>query len=650
VTTVKPRSRRGLRAGALVAAVALTALASPAFAAQGSIDHVQNVKGKVQVLYSLPDGAAAPDLSTLKMTLDGKPLKSSAALASNATNAVRRTAILAVDVSDSMNNNGKFTAAKQAAQLFLNSAPKDLYVGIVTFAGKVSVVQQPSLDRTQSQNLINGLKLSYGTYLYDGLQQAVRTAGTDGLRDIIVLSDGRDTSKTPRATALAAVKKAQVKVDVVALNQSAQDKALLTPLSDAGGGSVISANDPKAVAGVFEAEARSLAKQIQVTASVPPGHTEGSLAVSVDAGGTSYTDSAFVSLTSSSSPAVGSPSAPTNTNLKVAPKSFEVTPNMMLGGVAAMGVGVLVIVIGVVAGVGKPKRTLEDQIDAYTSAGRGKRVAASSSASSQSMRAQVVDIADKALKSSSSFEARLNNRLEAAAVALKPPEWLLLHGGIAVGAAVVVFALSGGSIALAMLGLVAGVFLPWMFLGMKRSRRLKAFNSQLAGCLQLMAGSLKAGLSLAQALDTVVREGQEPLSGEFRRALVETRLGVPIEDALESIGERMESADFGWTVMAIRIQREVGGNLAELLLSVAATLRERDYLRRQVKALSAEGRFSAYILLALPPGVMAYMMTVNPKYLSPLIHTPMGFVMIGVMVTLMALGFFMMKKMIKVEV
>ncbi len=112
----------------------------------------------------------------------------------------------------------------------------------------------------------------------------------------------------------------------------------------------------------------------------------------------------------------------------------------------------------------------------------------------------------------------------------------------------------------------------------------------------------------------------------------------------------MESDDFEWTVMAIRIQREVGGNLSELLLNVAGTLRERDYLRRQVKALSAEGRFSAYILLAMPPGVILYMMVVNPTYLSPLIHTPMGFFLLGVMLGLMALGTFMMKKMIKVEV
>jgi tight adherence protein B len=304
----------------------------------------------------------------------------------------------------------------------------------------------------------------------------------------------------------------------------------------------------------------------------------------------------------------------------------------------------------VLGGLGRKKETVESRIDAYTTAGRGQRSTSAAGMPAPSMTAQVVDIADKALKSSSGFEAKLHDRLEAAAVALKPPEWLLLHGAIAVGSAAVVFAITGGSIALGAVGLVAGLFLPWMFLGFKRSRRLKAFNSQLAGCLQLMAGSLKAGLSLAQALDTVVREGHEPLSGEFRRALVETRLGVPIEDALESIGMRMESGDFEWTVMAIRIQREVGGNLAELLLNVAGTLRERDYLRRQVKALSAEGRFSAYILLALPPAIIAYMMLVNPTYLSPLIHTPQGFVLLGGMVLLMGIGSLMMKKMIKVEV
>ena len=137
-----------------------------------------------------------------------------------------------------------------------------------------------------------------------------------------------------------------------------------------------------------------------------------------------------------------------------------------------------------------------------------------------------------------------------------------------------------------------GYLLPKLWLRRKEKKRLKAFNQGLADTLQLMAGSLSAGLSLAQSVDTVVREGQEPIAGEFKRVLIETRLGVPLEDALDGIAERMGSKDFGWVVMAIRIQREVGGNLSELLTNVAATLRERDYLRRQVQTMSAEGKLS----------------------------------------------------------
>jgi tight adherence protein B len=184
----------------------------------------------------------------------------------------------------------------------------------------------------------------------------------------------------------------------------------------------------------------------------------------------------------------------------------------------------------------------------------------------------------------------------------------------------------------------------------RHSRRLSAFNSQLAETLGLMAGGLQAGLSLPQAVDSVVREGNEPMAGELRRALVEQRLGVDITDALEGVGERMKSEDFSWIVMAIRIQREVGGNLAEILHTVADTLRERDYLRRQVRALSAEGRLSGYILTALPPGLFAYMLFANPDYVEVLYTTFVGWVLIGAAGFLLALGGFAMSKVAKVEV
>ena len=157
-------------------------------------------------------------------------------------------------------------------------------------------------------------------------------------------------------------------------------------------------------------------------------------------------------------------------------------------------------------------------------------------------------------------------------------------------------------------------------------------------------------MSLAQSLDSVVAEGNEPIAGEFKRVLIESRLGVPLEAALEGIATRIESKDFAWVVMAIRIQREVGGNLAELLTTVAATLRERDYLRRQVQSLSAEGRLSAYILVALPIGMIIYMMSFRRSYIMPLFTEPLGLILSFGALVLLSFGWFMMSRIVKVEV
>jgi tight adherence protein B len=165
-----------------------------------------------------------------------------------------------------------------------------------------------------------------------------------------------------------------------------------------------------------------------------------------------------------------------------------------------------------------------------------------------------------------------------------------------------------------------------------------------------MAGGLQAGLSLPQAVDTVVREGHEPMAGELRRALVEQRLGVDITDSLAMVGERMDSEDFGWVVMAIRIQREVGGNLAEILHTVSDTLREREYLRRQIRALSAEGRLSGYILTALPILVFAFMVKSNREYVEVLWTTGLGYVMLAAAIALLSIGAWAMAKLATVEV
>jgi tight adherence protein B len=292
-------------------------------------------------------------------------------------------------------------------------------------------------------------------------------------------------------------------------------------------------------------------------------------------------------------------------------------------------------------------------IEAYTRAGARKRAEADREAelqaSSGSMN-KAVAVAESVLEGRQGFEVALAERLDGAGLALKPAEWLLAHAGITVLSGLVGLLLSGGGILLTLVALLLGAVGPWAFLVVRRTRRLRAFGASLAETLQLMAGSLSAGLSLAQSLDTVVREGSDPIAGEFRRALVEARLGVEVEESLAGVAERMESVDFEWVVMAIRIQRDVGGNLSELLTKVAETIREREYLVRQVKALSAEGRLSVWILGGLPPVFTTYLAVANPDYLAPMFSSLPGLVLMVLMVVLLVGGTFWMKKVTKVDV
>ena len=141
-----------------------------------------------------------------------------------------------------------------------------------------------------------------------------------------------------------------------------------------------------------------------------------------------------------------------------------------------------------------------------------------------------------------------------------------------------------------------------------------------------------------------------PISSEFNRALVETRLGVPLEDALDGVATRMNSADFRWVVMALRIQRDVGGNLAEVLSTVSTTMRERARLNRQIQVLSAEGRLSAWILGGLPLAFIVYLLLVRPEYLEPLYTTRLGVAMLVLSGVLLVVGGLWMRRVVKVEV
>lgn len=182
------------------------------------------------------------------------------------------------------------------------------------------------------------------------------------------------------------------------------------------------------------------------------------------------------------------------------------------------------------------------------------------------------------------------------------------------------------------------------------NKRIRAFESELPGALKMLAGSLSAGLSFLQALSSYSEDGKEQSAREFRRALAEIQLGVPVERALESVASRMQSEDLRWAVSAFAIQREVGGSLATILNSAAETIESRFELRREVRTLSAEGRISSYILMALPIGIFLFLTLVRPEYVSFFITETIGNVLIGVIFLGLIAAWFWLQSLVRISI
>ncbi|MCO4253298.1 type II secretion system F family protein [Pseudarthrobacter raffinosi] len=257
-----------------------------------------------------------------------------------------------------------------------------------------------------------------------------------------------------------------------------------------------------------------------------------------------------------------------------------------------------------------------------------------------------VRIFDKALDGGS---LRLFSRdaLENAGVRMTQAEFLVLVGaGAVVGALVGLIVL--GPI-LAILLFAAAPFIGHVVLNFRAGKRRNRFDQQLGDTLQLLAGGLRAGHSILRAIDAAAEESQAPTSEEMRRVITETSLGRDLLASLTDTAERMKNEDFVWVAQAIQINREVGGNLAEVLDQVNETIRERSEIKGHIKALAAEGKFSAYILIAMPFGIVVMLMGVNPGYMNSMFTHPLGWGMIGLSVILMTIGSLWMRKIIDLK-
>jgi tight adherence protein B len=661
MTSVAGRGRTWRRVLALGAPVLVLGLPAPMAAAAepvpASLSDVRAKDAGVSTTLVLrSDKEVTVDPASIKVTLGGRP---ATVTVTPATQQPRST-MLVIDTSGSMGASGMGTV-RSAVRNYLAAVPDDVKVGVVSFASTSGVDVAPTTNRAKVQHEVAGYVSKGETALYSAVQDAVKALGTKGERSIVLLSDGGDTvaeieggaarAAAQKKAALNSLSKAKVRAEVVAFKSPESNNDVLQQFAKVGGGSVANAADRAAVSRAFTAAARTLESQAVLDVKRPAGVTGSQeVVVTGTAGGSPFEarstidlgDIAPVVATSDDEIVVAGPVPADST------KFTALSPILLIPAIGVLMVGLFLLSVAFMGPVFRSKRS--ERVSAIEAYGLGRAApAAKNQASPSALGEQIVHMGERVMSGREST-TRTMQLMDRADLPWRAGEWLVLRLVAVVVCVAAGMLLFSGSVIGPVLGLVVGFALPPLGLRFLAKRRARKFEGQLPDVLMLVATSLSSGFSLLQALDSVARDAPEPAMKEFSRALAEARIGADISDALDHMGERMNSVNMRWATMAIRIQREVGGNLAETLRTTAATLREREMLKRQVKALSAEGRLSAYVLVALPVGVFFFSWFRNYDYVSLLWTTPMGLVMsIGGLISL-GLGIFWMTKVVKIEV
>ncbi len=549
--------------------------------------------------------------------------------------------VLVIDTSGSMSTGGRLVQAKAAAAQFVERKLPNDQIALVTFANEPRVAVNFTADPTPLLGAIEGLQAGGETALWEGVRVGANLfAGRSELLPyLVVLSDGADTvSQSDAAAASAAARTVQAGVFAIAITgEGESDAPALRNLADDSGGTFAETRDAADLGRIYSELQGVLQNQYEITWTSKAAGPSVDVAVKI---GSAVADGSVTV----NSVTRGSAAAPQVVN---APR----TPGFL----ADHGPGLIALVVGLAAGLlgafvilmRRDGPGLDTVLEAYTGGGVAPPpVDEERRLVPDSVRRAVERTA--AIAGSGGSLAALDAKLDAADLKLRAQEAVVFVSAGVLALAVAAFAVGGWPVALA--AVIVGALAPVALLTSLGSRRRKSFTALLPDALQLLASSLRAGYSLLQGLEAVADEIDDPMGRELRRVVLETRLGREIEVALQDLSDRMDSKDFEWVVMAIRIQREVGGNLAELLTSVAETMIGRERLRREVSALTAEGKLSAIIIGALPVVIGGVIAVLNPGYINGLFTTSMGQMMLLGATVLTLVGFVWMKKTIEIDV
>jgi len=546
--------------------------------------------------------------------------------------------VLLIDASGSMKGQ-PLDNARAAAHRFIDEMGATDQIALISFSWSPIVLSGFTSDRAALGAAIDGVQASGETAVNDAVVRAAELAATapGGRATLVLLSDGGDTvSINSLAAATAAVRDRGTPVFVVALESGEYDPQTLAGLASASGGRLLSAQDSAELSNIYAGIARELTNRYLVTfTSREPNTADLELEVTARAGEAVSTGSGVIANPRYASGGEAD-AGPVRRDVGRDPLVWAVVLLAAFGGSTLLGLAVFDVIL--------PRRASLARVEFYDQTAES----AEPSSRAAGVRGQMVDAVGY-VAGRRGITRVIQDKLQRAGISLRPAEYMYFHLIAVIGLGLITRLLTG-SLAITILMVALAAAVPLMLLEAAITRRVRAFEEQLPDVLNLLAGSLRAGWSISQAIGLVVEQMPPPASVEFQRVQTEARLGLPVEEALLNMADRLNSDDFRWTVSAIAIQRDVGGNLAEVLDIVASTMRERAELQRHIHSLTAEGRMSGGILMALPFAELLALLVVNPGYIGQLFESSLGIAMAVIGALLLLIGFVWLRRALVVEV
>jgi tight adherence protein B len=325
-------------------------------------------------------------------------------------------------------------------------------------------------------------------------------------------------------------------------------------------------------------------------------------------------------------------------------------PNIILFVIG--GLGLLLLVVGVGSSLLGGQSIVEERLGRYIEGSTTSTTVSDEEDTATRGTSVISDYFNSLGEGSDLFEG-LSKDLARADVKLRPAEFIASRfiSMLLVGFAA--YIITRGSIPAAVIATIIGFFIPKFYVNSAQGKRLKKFDNQLGDMLMLMVNGLRAGFSTLQSMEAVSKELPDPISGEFRRVVQEMQLGIPMEDALDHLLRRIDSEDLDLVITAINVQREVGGNLAEILDTITFTIRERVRIKGEIQALTAQGRATAWVISALPIALVLLLFLLNKDYIMMFFNPETrncGIPLISLAAIMITAGFIMTQKIVDIDI